>query len=160
MSAIYPNQTLTPSEVVFLAADQFLAKAPLPKNYLITFQTSLFPLVGSSDDGVSKQPLAELECMAAVLALEAAGTIRLEARATKALLGLRTLQSLFASPAAPAAGWPEASLEGAIQAMAFSLSPAGQNDIANIIFRLFPSDQYDPFGCVCEWVRNGLARRG
>lgn len=154
MGAIDPGQTLAPSEVVFLTADQFLAKAALPKQHVISFQTSLYPLP-ESGMGVSKRPLAELACMAAFLAIEAAGGLHLEIRATKALLGLRTTQKLFATPCAQTAHWPEASLEKAIQSMVH----AGQNEVGDIIYDLLASDNYDPFGSVCDRVRDGLVRR-
>ncbi len=159
MSIINPGQILAPSEVVFLRADQFLAKAALPKQHVISFQTSLFPLPDGSGMGVSKRPLAELACMAAFLAIEAAGGLSLQIRATKALLGLRTTQMLFANPSAETAPWPEASLENTIQPMVHALQAAGQNEVGNITYRLFTSDNYDPFGWVCDQVRNGLAQR-
>lgn len=154
-----PGQTLAPSEVVYLTADQFLQKAEMPKQHLISFQTSLFPLP-EGGMGVSKQPLAELACMAAFLALQAAGGVRLEIRATKALFGLRTTQMLYVTPCAAPAPWPEASLESAIQAAARSLQAAAQNEAGNIVYGMFGADNYDPFGWVCERVRDGLARRG
>ncbi len=159
MAVIYSGQTLAPSEVVFLTADQFLAKAALSQPHAISFQPSLYPLPGS-DMGVAKQPLAELAWMAAFLALQAAAVIRLEIRATKALLGLRTTQSLLAYPGAETASWPEGSLENGIQLMVRAQPAAGQNEVGHLIDRVFASDNYDPFGWVCDCVRDGLARRG
>ncbi|HVN55963.1 MAG TPA: hypothetical protein VMT46_16635 [Anaerolineaceae bacterium] len=158
MPVINPGQTLAPSEIVFLTADQFLAKAALPRQHVITLQTSLFPLA-DSDMGVSKQPLAELAWMAAFLAIQAAGGIRLEIRAAKALLGLSTNKRLFANPCAETAPWPEASLENSIQSMVRASKEAGQNEVGDIIYRMLPIDNFDLFGWVCERVRDGLVKR-
>lgn len=160
MAIIHPGQILAPSEVVFLAADQFLEKAPLPKQRVISFQTILYPLADGSGMGVSKQPLAELACMAAFLAIQDAGGIRLEIRATKALFGLRTIQMLFANLGSETPAWPEASLENVIQPMVRVLQASGHNEAGTIIYRLFGNFSYDPFGWVCEQVRDGLAKRG
>ncbi len=155
----YAEQTLAPSEVVFRAADQFLQKVALPKQKVISFQTGLYPLP-DGEYGVSERPLAELASIAAFLALEAVGGIRLEIQTTKALFGLRTVQMLFTTPCGETPPWPDASLESAILPMVRTLQPAGKNEAGNIVYQLLGNFSYDPFGWICEAVRNGLAKRG
>ncbi len=158
MSTIDPGQTLAPSEVVFLTADQFLQTAALPGQKVISFQTRLYPFLDSGM-GVSVQPLAELACMAAFLALQAAGSIRLDIRTSKSFFGLRTTQVLFATPSVEMAPWPEYSLENAIPPITRSLQAPGQNEVGAILDRIITSNSYDPFGWVCDRIRDGLVQR-
>ena len=151
MPALNPNEVLTPSEVVFLNAAAFAPKGGLLDKYTLL------------DTGVevSKKQLALNACAAAFVADDCAAGTRLELRTKKAMLGLRSVQALYAEPAPSAPAWPQYSLEAALQPLARRLqAQKGQHEVANIMYARFEEDDNDPYATAINMIRGGLANRG
>lgn len=144
--ATVPSARLTPSEVVLLHGDRFAGEAGMlrGKEELLT-----------SDKKVSTDQLAEAALAAIVLANEQARGIRLEARTRKALFGLMSRQTLYASPAGPAS-WPEETLEGRLRARL----RGGEVEVSDLLYELLEEDTRYPAADVLERIKRGLASRG
>ncbi len=109
---------------------------------------------------VSKFALAPLVFAAAFLGAEAARCVHLEVRPRKLLFGVLTKQCLYADPGLEAAAWPDDTLESAIQPAARSLLDADRaNVVEDIVYRILQRSMPDPFGRICNLVRDGLAGR-
>ncbi len=138
MQPVVPQSCLTPSEVVFLAADQFEPS-------------------GAREDKshwLSKQTYA-----AAFLAAEQAGMLRLDVRSKKALLGLRTVEALYADPTGNASPFPADSLESTMHPQAVSLSKKNKHEVQNIVAGLLSHDSMDPWGAALHRVQDALGAR-
>ena len=134
-----PQSRLTPSEVVYLAADRF---APPGK------------------DGGKSHWLPNHAYAAAFLAAEQGGMLRLEIRAKKALLGLRTVETLYADPTGSAGAFPAESLESTLHVQAVSLSKKNKHDVRDIVASLFSGTSVDPWSSALHRIRDALGARG
>ena len=151
MSIVNPTDVLTPSEVVFLKAETFAPKGGLLDKYKLL----------DTPIEIAKKQLALNAYAAAFLASDCAGGARLEPRSKKVLMGLRSIQALYAEPGLDSTGWPQASLEGHLQSLARRLqAQKGQNEVVNVVYALLGQDDYDPFGFAINLIRAGLAQRG
>jgi hypothetical protein len=142
--------TLIPSEQVLLNAATLVPKGGLLDKYKVL----------GTEVEVSKKQLARLVYAAAFLALEQAGDIRLEVRPKKALLGLRTVQALYAQPVDGPHAWPQVSLEAHLLSLAEQLqAKKGQNEVNNIIYAFLGKDVVDPYDLAIQMVYERLADR-
>jgi len=141
---------LTPSELVLLNGQLFAEKAWVGNVNLLHTEAK-----------VSAKQLGRAMFAAAFLAAERAGSIRLEVRPKKVLLGLGKADALFADPGDPAVAWPEQSLEGRLRGWAEWWQRAkGQNEVSNVLYSLLGQDSADPCQEAVEMVKAGLAARG
>jgi hypothetical protein len=155
-----PSNALTPSEVIFLNADRFKSEPGLTQVRATRPRAATYSILDTKVT-VSRFALAPLVLAAALLAVEAAGNVHLEVRPRKLYLGLHTRRCLYADPGPEAGPWPEDTLESAIQATARRLPGAkGANVVEDIVYGIFHRGSPDPFGRVCDLVRDGLAGRG
>lgn len=144
-----PAAPLAPSELIYLNGEQFGNKARF--NNIELF----------NGEKVASDQLGQAMMAAAFLANEAAGTIRLEVRQKKALLGLRKVDALYAEPVA-SANWPQGSLEAQIGAIAAQLTDANKpgNEVSTILYQWMAEDAPAPWLWAAQLVREALARRG
>ena len=105
---------------------------------------------------VSLSQLAQAIVLAALLASEAAGTLKLEARTKKALFGLRTVETLYATPGPAPAQWPSGSFEARIAA---ALSSAKPLEVADVLYAVLGEDSSDPRHDIVRQTTVGLASR-
>jgi hypothetical protein len=135
---------LTPSEIVYLEGDRF---APPGGTF------SGYRLAGSGAS-VSKRELAQQVYAAAFLAAEKAGALHLAVRPKQTLLGLRTVQALYADPTDRTGPCPQHSLERCLPSLAWS-----QNEVWRILHDLIP-ESADPYAQAVHLVGSDLADRG
>lgn len=140
---------LAPSELIYLNGEQFASKARL--NNIELF----------NGEKVASDQLGQAMMAAAILANEAAGTIRLEVRKKKALFGLRKVDALYVEPVATA-NWPEGSLEAQIGLIAPQLTDANKprNEVSTILYQWMQEDAPAPWLWAAQLVRQTLAQRG
>jgi len=151
MPSSAPGSSLLPSEVIFLARDQF---AP-PAGRLNYFRSSGIEIKASVPE------LAQLSYAAAFLAVEKAGLLSLNLRSKKALLGLRTVDALYADPLPGRADpFPSDCLESRLREAAFDLSAKQQHEIPRIVHGLWSSDSSNPFGDAVGLIQSLMAARG
>ncbi len=113
------------------------------------------------DLSVSQAPLAQAVLVAAFLTLEQQGTLRLETRQKKVLLGLATSKALYADSVGPAAAWPQDTLEAALPVLAYQLAlNKNKNDVETIVFAWLGQDSSFPYEAVFYRIQCGLAARG
>jgi len=148
-NTIDPNNTLTPSEMVFLNGEVFAKKVMLGNVGLM-----------HSDEKVSLTQLGQAILAAAVLACEQAGAFRLEVRERKAMLGLRKVRELFAIPADLGEKLPENSLEATLSELAKRLAPKDNNDIYTMFYTWLREDASSPWNTAMELLKAGMAQRG
>jgi hypothetical protein len=135
---------LTPSEVVYLSGNRFVPPgAPLAG----------YRLVGSGVS-ISKRELAEQVYAAAFLAAEKAGVLHFAISPKKTLLGLRTVQALYADPTGRTSPYPFNSLESRLLSLG-----SGPNEVQRILHDLIP-ESADPFAQANHLVGSYLADRG
>jgi hypothetical protein len=110
---------------------------------------------------VASDQLGQAMMAVAFLANEAAGTVRLEVRKKKALLGLRKVDALYAEPVGTA-NWPEGSLEAQIGAIAVQLTGGDKprNEVSTVLYQWMQEDAPAPWSWAAQLVRETLARRG
>ena len=149
MNAIPPY--LTPSELVYLNGEKFAQKAG------VFNKTRLMHM----DLNVSETPLAQAVLVAAFLTLEQQGTLRLEPRQKKVLLGLATSKALYADSVGPAAAWPQDTLEAALPVWAYRLAMSkNKNEVETIVYAWLGQDSSTPYEAVFDRIKCGLAARG
>ena len=149
MNAIPPY--LTPSELVYLNGEKFAQKAS------VFNKTRLVHL----DLDVSEAPLAQAVLAAVFLTLEQQGTLRLELRQKKVMLGLATSKALFVDSVGPAAAWPQNTIEAVLPGLAYQLAAnKNKNDVEMIVYAWLGQDSNVPFEEVFYRVKSGLAARG
>lgn len=141
---------LTPSELVFLNGQLFAEKAWVGNVSLLHTEAK-----------VSATQLGQAMLAAAFLAADQAGSIRLEVRQKKVLLGLGKAEALFADPGDPAVVWPEQSLESRLRELADQWwHNGGRNEVAYVLYGLLGQDSANPWQDAVEMVKAGLAARG
>lgn len=142
---------LTPSELVYLNGEKFAPKGGV-------FNTTHLIHM---DYKVGEAPLAQAVAAAAFLTLEQQGTLRLEIRQKKVLLGLGSTKALYAEPVGPMAAWPAYTLESAIPGLAYQLAgDKGRNEVRTIVYAWLGQDVSMPFDEVFSRIKYGLAARG
>ncbi|HEX7238745.1 MAG TPA: hypothetical protein VF263_00655 [Longimicrobiaceae bacterium] len=144
MSETQPTP-VTPRETVLLHGRRFAGEVGMlrAREELLT-----------GEGKVSTDQLAEAALAAAVLGMERAGDVRLEARAKKALFGLISRRALFASPAG-AGSWPEGTVEWHLRRRL-----AGETEVADLVHDWLEHDTTNPASDVLARVKRGLAARG
>jgi hypothetical protein len=144
-----PTASLTPSELVLLHGEKFAKKAMLGNTELL-----------HTDAKVSTAKLGESMLCAAFLGSDAGGSIRLEVRQKKAMLGLRKVNSLFVDPVS-ANTWPSPSIESEISSRA-NQSTSGEEslEVSTIVYDWLGVDSNSPWNMVVEMIKAGLAGRG
>jgi hypothetical protein len=131
--------SLTPGGVVFLAADRF----------------------GQPTAGRDKGHwLPKHAYAAAFLAAEQSGVLRLNVRAKKALMGLRSVEAVYADPAGGASVFPDDSLEAFLHKEAVSLAKKNKHEVRNIVAGLLPSASADPWNAALRRIQDALGARG
>jgi hypothetical protein len=146
---IDPTASLTPSELVLLHGEKFAKKVMLGNTELLHI-----------DAKVSMTKLGEAMLCAAFLGSEAGGSIRLEVRQKKAMLGLRKVNGLFADPVS-AIMWPSPSIEAEITSRANQRPSGGESpEVSTIIYDWLGVNSSSPWQMVVEMVKAGLAGRG
>lgn len=148
-TTLNPAGPLAPSEIVLLHGEQFASKALLGNIQLL-----------HSDESVSINKLGEAILAAAFLACDEAGSIRLEMRQKKAMLGLRKVNRLCAAPGDPAVAWPAASLEEAIGRLAQRYAEDDSDEVRNLVYGWLSQDSSSPWQDAIERIKAGLAERG
>ncbi len=142
--------TLAPSELVLLNGDRFARKSrtgnvKLPKN-------------GAS---VSAGDLGMVMLAAAMLTSEKSSAIRLDVRKKKTLLGLRTVDTLFAEPLEDLEEWPDNCLERQIWRISEQLrAENNKHEVENVVKKWLGRDSNSPWHLVVDQVQAGLADRG
>jgi hypothetical protein len=142
---------LTPSELVYLNGEQFAQKAGmLNKTRLIHMEYD-----------VNTVQLAQAVIAAAFLTMEQQGTLRLQLRSKKVMLGLASSQTLYVDSVGPAAAWPQTTLEAALPGLAYNLAMEnGKNEVVNAVYAWLSYDSVNPYDDVYFHIKNGLALRG
>ncbi len=138
---------LSGSELVFLRGDQF---APAASG--LSTRVQLLHV----DVKVKARDLGAAILASAILGSEASGDISLAPRSRKTLLGLRTVNTLFADPGAAVTAWPEHSLEARIH----DLVAQGSIETGEMVYRLLGKDETDPWILPIVHTQQGLHRRG
>jgi hypothetical protein len=139
--------SLAPSEVILLHADEFA-----PAAGAIDAKMDLLHKEGKAQaKGLGRSLL-----LAAFLANEQAGVLRLEVRAKKALFGLRTVQALYADPTGQQVQWPDWSLEARIA----QLVQGGSREVSELVYVLLGKDAKSYYNLTPDLTQQGLAARG
>ncbi len=141
---------LSPSDVVFLARDRF---AP-PGGRLSYYRSAGIEIK------VSVPELAQTAYAAAFLAAEKAGLLSLNLRSKKAMLGLRTVEAIYADPAGGQSPFGTEALESRLQEKALALSGKKQQEVWRVVHSLWSSDSANPSGDALGQILDGLAARG
>jgi hypothetical protein len=142
---------LTPSELVYLNGEKFVAKAG------IFNATRLMHM----DYPVGAAPMAQAVIAAAFLTLEQQATLRLEIRQKKVLFGLASSKALYADAVGQMAAWPAYTIESALPGLAYQLAGNNaQNEVHSILYAWLGQDVGSPFEEVFNRIKAGLAARG
>jgi len=142
---------LTASELVLLKGDAFAKQAPLGGNIDLLHV----------DAKVSAAELGQVMLAVAFLACERVSTVRLEVRPKRALMGLRTVDALYAEPGDGGYAWPAPSIEAALQPLAMEWAEdKAQNEVSNVVYSLFGEDSPNPWNTLLTRVKGDLAARG
>lgn len=145
-----PADPITPSEQVYLNGERF-AKKILAGNVDLLH----------SDAKVSMAQLGEAMIAVALLANEAVSSLRLEIREKKALLGLRTVDSLFVESSGSQTAWPSPSLEADLVSFCADASSRGEDlEVQTLIYNWMERDVAIPWKVVIERSNQALAQRG
>lgn len=103
-----------------------------------------FPSLLAPGSAVATAPLAGSLMVAALLANEQTGTLRLQAAPKKTWFGLRTVTALFVHPTGHSTTWPEGSWEARVLAAANRLAPRGKNDAMRVAYEAIGSSGANP----------------
>jgi len=144
-----PAGPLAPSELVLLHGEHFASKALLGNVQLL-----------HCEESVSAARLGEAILAASFLACDEAGSIRLEARQKKAMLGLRKVDRLYAAPGDRDVAWPAASLEEALGQLAERYDEDDSHEVRNLVYGWLAQDSGSPWQETIERIKAGLAERG
>lgn len=137
---------LTPSEVIFFNAPAFTAKGDLNLPHLTS--------------KVSGQQLGKAMLIAALLAAEQIGNLRLELRPVKGLLKQEVL-ALFVAPLEAGHKWPSDTLEAQLHALAHArMVRTGSCQANRLICDLLGQSDSSPWQRAIDLVMQGLAIRG
>lgn len=141
------TSTFAPSELVLLFGDRFAGPGSAAKG-----KEELLTGAGT----VATNDLGENVLVAAFLALEEAGLLRLEQRTRKALFGLLKSQTVFAVPTGTGHAWSA----GSIEARLLAAVGRGETEVEDVVYAFFGDDQGWPRAWVLEQVKEGLLDRG
>jgi hypothetical protein len=110
---------------------------------------------------VSAHELAQAALAAAFLALAQTGSLRLEIRSRKVLLGLGTRKALYADPGESATVWPAHTFEARLAELAreWQQKRGGKNLVENLIYSLLLQDTPNPWQDAIELLKKGMATR-
>jgi len=148
-SALFTG-ALSPSELLYLRADNFVASAG-------AFNSEK---VMGTEVKVKGPELAKLIFATAFAALQQAGHVRLQTGNRKALLGLRSPDTIFLVPTGLPGQWPEGSYEDKFLAMAQSLAPSEKNTVDQLVYQAMENDNTLPWQQVFIPLRRSLGQRG
>lgn len=149
-ASLVPTTPLSPSELVLLKGEQFAKKS---------FSGNIKLL--HTDNKVSAKEIGQVILMAALLANEQTGTVRLEVGRKEALLGLCKVDTLFVAPGDVTVSWPDNSLESEIPTLAKQLlADKERNEVSTIFYTWLCKDSVNPWQSVVELVKEGMASRG
>ena len=141
---------LAPSELVLFKGEQFAKKS---------FSGNIKLL--HTDTKVSAKGVGQAIMLAALLANEQTGAVRLEVGQKKALMGLRKVNTLFVTPGDITVSWPDNSLESEIRPLAEQLlADKGRNEVSTIFYTWLRKDSANPWQSAVEYIKDGLASRG
>jgi hypothetical protein len=144
-----PTSLMAPSELILLNGDKFAKKVMIGNIDLLHTPVS-----------VSAAQLGQAILASAFLACEQTGAIRLETRQKKAMMGLRKIINLYATPK-DGVEWPAYSLESKIGTIAGQLQAGkGDNEVSNVIYTWLGEDSGSPWQSAIELVKSGMADRG
>ncbi|HEX2202806.1 MAG TPA: hypothetical protein VHG91_05900 [Longimicrobium sp.] len=138
--------SFTPSELVVLFGDRFAAEGGM-----LTAKEEVL----TSGAKVSAEEVGQAAALAALLAADRAGTLKLETRTGKALFGLLKTEKVHAAPGAAPAAWPEGSLERAL-----SEGAAAAPTVQDLFQGVLGEESYNPWQRLAAMVKAGLAGRG
>jgi hypothetical protein len=151
MSPLPENACLTPSEIVFLAGNLFVPKGGIGDKYTMFGQ----------DIAVSKKQLAIHIYAAAFLAEYGYGSIGLEMREKKAMLGLRSVRQIFCQIGPNASPSPAPSLEASLRSLSEHLqSVRASHEVKAVVASFMREDDGDPFAKASDLMKDQLAQRG
>jgi hypothetical protein len=139
---------LTPSEEALFHADQLV-----PKGSMLKGKEDALLAEGS----VAVKPLAELMFSVAILALEKAGTVRLQHVQRKAMFGLLKKQVVEVHRAGAAAPFPTGTIEALL---ARQVPASGAIDAVDLVYHFFTRDMQWPQQLVLDVAKSGLGERG
>ena len=145
---------LAPSEMVLLHGEKFTT-AQVLLGATGDPQVALL----HADAKVSAVQLGQAILAAALLANERAGTIRLDPRAKKTLLGLSSTETLFADPVGDPVTWPAGSLEAKVRPIVDRLQADKEShEVSNVVAALLPPAG-EPWSTAVTLVAEGLSAR-
>jgi hypothetical protein len=151
VSPIPENACLTPSEVVFLAGSLFVPKGGMGDKYTLFGQETV----------VSKKQLAIHVYAAAFLAECGYGSIRLDMREKKAMMGLRTVRQIFVEIGTGPSPSPAPSLEASLRSLSEHLqSVRASHEVKALVASFLREDDGDPFAKAGDLIKEQLAQRG
>jgi len=151
MPANAANAALTPSEVVCLNGSQFAPKGGFGDRY---------QLLGE-DLEVSKKQLGVQIYAAAFASNMESGSVRLDVREKRTMLGMRTVRQVFVEAGQPAVSWPPQTLEAAIGPLAQQLrTNRASHEVKAVVSAFLREDATDPWSKAIDLIREGLAHRG
>ncbi len=154
-AATLTSGELAPSELVVLNGQRFTTAQVLLG---ATGDTQVELL--TSEAKVSATQLGQAVLAVALLANDRAGTIRLDPRQKKTLLGLSSEDTLYADPDTNAVDWPASSLEARVCSLAEQLyNDKGRHEVVEIVAELLPGSP-DPWVSAVDLVKAGLGARG
>lgn len=140
--------SFTPSEYILLSGEKFSSEK--------TGENSI-PLL-ASDATVDGPTLANLMCMAAILANEEEQAIVLELSSNKSLFGLKESTRLIIRPTRNAANWNGFTLESGVAFFATqAYAVSGDYSVKNTIYTILAEDRAKPWTKIIEMVEWGLA---
>ncbi len=145
-----PKQ-LAPSELILLHGDQFARTS--------SAAVKLWGWVGFN--------AKEMTLVAAFLAVEQSGAVKLEVRRQQALFGLLVFDKLYVVPGEGAISWPSRSIESELRGIAERLqskSGKGHNHVSEIVYDWWMGrERYKsrrPWARLGDLVKDGLVSRG
>lgn len=140
--------SFTPSEYILLSGEKFSPEK--------TGENAI-PLL-ASDGSVDGPYLANLICIAAILANEDEQAIELEMITTKSLFGLKESTHLIIRPTRKTANWNGFTLESGVAFFATqAYAVSGDYSVQNTIFTLLAEEREKPWMKIIETVAWGLA---
>ena len=154
-AATLTSGELAPSERVVLNGQRFTTAQVLLG---VTGDTQVELL--QNEAKVSAPQLGQAVLAVALLANDRAGSIRLDPRQKKTLLGLSSEDTLYADPGTNAVDWPASSLEARVCSLAEQLyNDKGRHEVVEIVAELLPASA-DPWVSAVDLVKAGLGARG
>lgn len=145
-SPVPAAQQLSPSELILLRGDEFAAVAGTFGYRVELLHRQLN--VKATEIGLAAQA-------AVFLAAEQAGNVRFEIKPKKALLGLKTINAVYASAGSTPPAWPANSLEfGLCHMVSF-----GTYEVEDLVYQLLEDDAASGWQQAVWIIKRGLIRR-